>query len=149
MRLSDEDFAVWEGFLRVHAHVTRALDAELQAAEGLTLSDYDVLYQLVRAPERERRMSELAGAVLASPSGLTRRVERLEREGLVERVRCDDDARGTLARLTETGYRRLRSATAAHLMGVRLHFLTLLGPDEKRLLGDAWKRILAEGSLGR
>ena len=76
----------------------------------MPLSTYDVLVQLAHAPDRRLRMSELADSVLLTPSGLTRLVDRLCRDGLVERVRCDDDARGSFAALTERGRIRFDEA---------------------------------------
>ena len=117
-------------------------DDELERTEGMPLSSYDVLLQLARAPGRRLRMSELADAVLLSPSGITRLVDRLEREGLVARVRAGDDARGAYATLTDRGRHRLRAATATHLASVRGHFLDALSDDERRLLADVWARTL-------
>ena len=93
-RLTTDELAAWRGFLQTHARLTRRLDEELRAAHDLPLTSYDVLVQLEGAPGREMRMSELADAVLLSRSGLTRLVDRLERQGLIERRECPDDACG-------------------------------------------------------
>jgi DNA-binding MarR family transcriptional regulator len=143
LALAQDEQAAWEGFLRVHARLTRALDGELERSEGLSLNCYDVLIQLARAPGRRLRMSELAEAVLLSPSGLTRLVERLERDGLVQRVRSSDDGRGACATLTERGRYRVRKATLTHLAGVRRRFLDGLSADERRMLARLWERTLA------
>jgi len=58
--LSQEELAAWAGFLRVHAAVTRELDAELSVAHSLPLSSYEVLVFLHSAPNGMMRMSELA-----------------------------------------------------------------------------------------
>src|SRR5258705_1925322 len=110
-KLDARELAAWSGFLRVHSRLMRELDAELQEAHALPLTWYDVLIQLELSPERQLRMSELADSVLLSRSGLTRLVDRMEREGLVERCAFDRDARGRLARLTEGGRARLRQAS--------------------------------------
>ena len=146
LNLSDERLAAWEGFLRAYSTVTRTLGAELEHAEGLSLSSYDALIQLARAPQRRMRMAELAEVVILTPSGLTRLVERLEREGLVARARCAEDRRGAYATLTDRGRRRLRKATLTHLAGVRQHFLGHLDDAELRLLAGIWKRIPAAAS---
>ncbi|MGH7912682.1 MAG: MarR family winged helix-turn-helix transcriptional regulator [Candidatus Dormibacteraceae bacterium] len=140
--LGAEESAAWEGFLRAHATLLRELGAELERTDGLSLSCYDVMLQLARAPGRAMRMSELAGAVLLSPSGLTRLVARLERDGLVARRRSPDDGRGACAVLTEPGRDRLRKATRAHLAGVRARFLDRLSSEEQRALGRIWERLL-------
>ena len=99
--LSEQQMLAWRRFLRAHALVTRRLEDDLVAEHRLPLASYDVLVQLVEAPERRLRMSELAERVLLSRSGLTRLVDRLEREGLVRREACEDDARGLFTVLTD------------------------------------------------
>jgi DNA-binding MarR family transcriptional regulator len=80
--------------------------------------------------------------VILSRSGLTRLIDRLEREGLVERRSCAQDARGAYAVLTDRGRERLRSARATHLAGVRALFLERFSQAELELLGDLWDRIV-------
>jgi hypothetical protein len=75
--LTPEQLAAWSGFLRSHAQIVRALDAELEREHGLPLSSYDVLIQLALAVDRRLRMFELADAIVLSRSGLTRLVARL------------------------------------------------------------------------
>src|ERR1700758_1479042 len=89
--LDERELRAWRGMLRVHASLTKALDAQLEAAHGLPLSSYEVLMYLADAPEEKMRMSELANSVILSRSGLTRLVDRLEREGLLERQSCPSD----------------------------------------------------------
>ena len=106
--LTKDELASWRGFLRVHAALARELDAELIAGHGLPLSSYEVLLTVADAPEERMRMSEIADSVLLSRSGVTRLVDRLERDGLVERIPCEDDARGQYAVLTAARPRGVR-----------------------------------------
>jgi DNA-binding MarR family transcriptional regulator len=117
-----DSLTVWRAYLRGHATVTRALEAELIAEQRLSLAAYDVLVQLADAPEQRLRMTELADAVLLSRSGLTRLVDRLERARLVSRSRVREDGRGVAATLTERGLDRLRRASRTHQDGVMRHF---------------------------
>src|SRR5436190_135028 len=112
--LGADQRAAWRAYLRGHATVTRALEADLIAGPRLSLATYDVLVQLAEAPERRLRMTELADAVLLSRSGVTRLVDRLEREGLVVRAPVAEDGRGVSATLTERGVDRLRGASRIH-----------------------------------
>jgi DNA-binding MarR family transcriptional regulator len=144
LHLTDDEGAAWEGFLRAHATIMRALSGELERADGMSLSSYDALLHLARAPKRRLRMTELAEAVVLSPSGLTRLVERLEHEGLVARIKSADDARGAYATLTDLGRARLRKATRSHLTGIRQHFLSQLTPQELQILDDIWQRLLTQ-----
>jgi DNA-binding MarR family transcriptional regulator len=133
-RPTREQLAAWRAFLRAHASITRALEAELEAEQDLSLASYDVLVQLAEAPDRRLRMTELADAVLLSRSGVTRLVDRLEKGGLVARCRVASDGRGVAARLTEAGLDRLRTASRTHLRGVGQHFVNRLDEADLRIL---------------
>ncbi len=143
--LTAGELQAWRIFLRAHAQVTRSLEAELVAEHDLPLPSYDVLVQLSESPDRRLRMTELADRVLLSRSGLTRLVDRLAREGLVERQSCPSDARGTLAALTETGLQRLRDAWPTHLRGVAEHVTGKLTADEVTQLTSLLAKLVVEG----
>src|SRR3954447_6834002 len=123
----ESELRTWIRFLTTHSAITRELEARLMGAHGLTLSDYDVLVQLARAPQRKLRNIELAKAVVLTRSGVTRLVDGLEKDGLVARSSCPSDKRGTFVALTEVGLARLRSATSTHVNGVRELFVERLG----------------------
>src|SRR3954451_15351443 len=125
-----EQLVAWRTLLIAHAQLTRRLETELIAEHDLPLASYDVLVQLAEADDRALRMIELADRVLLSRSGLSRLVDRLVREGLVERAPCPDDARGTLAVLTPRGLERLREASTTHLRGVHAHVVSRLDDAE-------------------
>lgn len=128
----------WYGFLRTHADVVRALDRELQAACGISFGDYDVLVTLANGPAEGLRMGQLAEAIVLSPSGVTRVVDRLERAGLVERRA--ENRRIVRAALTAQGRARLETAAPVHLDGIQRRFLAPLG-DGAPDLAAAWRRI--------
>jgi DNA-binding MarR family transcriptional regulator len=140
--LAAEELAAWRGLLRVHSALVKALDAELVAAHDLPLSSYEVLINLQAAPDRRRRMADLADSVLLSRSGMTRLVDRLERDGLLVRDTCASDGRGTFAVLTEAGEALLARARATHLDDVRERFLRQFSEAELRQLAGFWNRVL-------
>jgi DNA-binding MarR family transcriptional regulator len=146
--LKQPELRAWRGMLRAHAALAKALDAQLEATHGLQLSSYEVLMYLADAEDERMRMCDLASSILLSRSGLTRLVDRLQREGLLERVACDDDARGAFAKLTPQGREKLRAARATHLAGVRALFLDLFSAEELETLGDAWDRVLERAGWG-
>ena len=137
----DPRLSVWRAFLRAHARIVRALERELHEAQGMALTDYDVLVQLAAVDSRRLRMSELADRLLVSRSGVTRLVDRLVKDGLVERMTCADDRRGQWASLTDAGYARLRDASPTHLRGVAAHFLDRLPADELQALERTLARL--------
>jgi DNA-binding MarR family transcriptional regulator len=129
----------WFGLLRTHADITRQIDGALRARADLTLGEYDVLVQLSYGPADGMRMSELARAVVLSPSGLTRRVARLEQQGLVERI--SENARIVRSRLTRAGRAALARGAPVNLEVVQGMFLERLDDDEAATLAALWARL--------
>ena len=140
--LTAEELGAWRGMLRVHTALVKALDAELAAAHDLPLSSYEVLITLESAPGRKRRMAELADSVLLSRSGMTRLVDRLAKEELLERDLCTDDGRGCYAVLTEKGAELLATARPTHLDGVRERFLRHFSAGRAAPVAEAVGRVL-------
>jgi len=141
--LSHEEMAAWHAFIRAHARVARVLEAELEAEQGLSLPAYEVLAHLSEAPHGRLRMSDLAGLSVLTPSGLTRVVDRLVREGCVERQRCDSDARVVYATVTELGRERVAQAYPTHLRGVREHLIDRLKPEQLAAIREALEPLSA------
>jgi len=139
--LPADHLRAWRGFIRAHAHVLAHLSRELQDEEGLPATWYDVLVQLSEADGQHLRMQDLAERVLLSQSGLTRLVDRMEKDGLVERVRCSEDGRGLFTQLTPAGLTALRRAYPTHLRGVQRWFADLLSDEEAAVLAGALSRI--------
>jgi len=139
--LDPDALAAWRGFLHVHSALTKQLDAELMAAHGLSLSSYEVLLFLAESPDGQVRMSDLADSVLLSRSGLTRLVDRLERDGFVRRESCPSDLRGFNALITGEGRRLFAAARRTHLAGVRERFLERFTDEELRTLAGFWQRL--------
>ena len=138
--LRDDELAAWKAFLRAQATVLRALEREMEADSGLPIGFYDVLVTLSDSGG-SLRMSELADRVVLSRSGVTRMVDRMEREGLVERRQCATDRRGYDAVLTTAGKKALRRAWPVHARGVAEHFARHLEPGEVELLTRALGRM--------
>ncbi|MCW2886674.1 MAG: hypothetical protein QOE54_1350 [Streptosporangiaceae bacterium] len=143
-RISPEEVSVWRTLLRVQAQVSRQLQNDLLTEHDLALGSYDVLLHLARSEDGRLRMNDLADRVLLSRSGLTRLVDRLQREGLVERESCSSDARGLFAVLTPAGRERVLTATPTHQQGVRTHVLSKLNREELRQLGAILDKLADE-----
>jgi DNA-binding MarR family transcriptional regulator len=131
----------WVRFLRAHAALTRELSARLEAEHGLTLSDYDVLIQLYRAPERAMRRIDIARAVLLTASGITRLLDGLESSGYVAKKSCERDARVTYAVLTRSGVKKVEEARDSHLADIDELFGSRLEPKEREHLAELLGRL--------
>lgn len=134
--------------LRGYTAATRELNAQLNAAHGLTLADYDVLLHLAWAPEQRMRRVDLAAQVLLTASGITRLLDGLERAGLIERASCETDRRVVYAVLTEPGLEKLREASKSHVPQVEAFFAARFDDDELTDL-SAFLTRLADGDPAR
>jgi DNA-binding MarR family transcriptional regulator len=139
--LDEPEMRAWRGLVQAATGLLAVLDNELQAEHGLTLGDYEVLVHLSEAPAQAIRMSELAGRLHLSPSGITRRIDGLVKSGWVERKRCPTDRRGSNAVLTELGRKTLEDAAPTHLEGVRAHFIDRLSDRQLANLAAALKNV--------
>jgi DNA-binding MarR family transcriptional regulator len=146
-QLGDQHLDAWRAFLRAQSELIRTLDRELEAEQGLPIAFFDVLAQLTQAGGR-LRMSELADAVLLSRSGVTRLVDRMERDGLVKREHCPTDRRAMYTTITPVGKRALAKARPVHLRGVAEHFGRHLSDDEAKTLAAALGRMVQDGADG-
>ena len=139
--LDDEEMRAWRNLIEVTSDVKASLDAELLEVHGITEGDYAVLVNLSEAPGQAMRMCDLASRLHLSPSGLTRRLDGLVREGSVTRRPACDDRRVTLAVLTPDGLALLRAAAPLHVDGVRRHLIDLLSRTQIRQLGASFASL--------
>ena len=137
---SDEQDA-WRAYLEATTRVTDRLNEDLKRAFGLTLEDYEILVFLSEAPDRRMRMADLAGALLASRSRLTYRIDRLETAGHVARRPCPSDGRAIWAELTDLGHQRLVEAAPHHVRGVREALVDHFARDEWLRLGSILRGV--------
>ena len=138
----------WRSYLKSHATILRALDADLIAQQGMTTRDYEVLLYLSQAPDRKLPMSALAESTMLTRSGITRLVDGLVDAGLIERVSCPDDARVSYAHLTDTGYEKLRQAGRTHVASIREMFLEHFTGEEIEQLASLLSRLPGAGGAG-
>jgi DNA-binding MarR family transcriptional regulator len=128
-KVKPETMAAWTALLVAHRRLTTALDEDLRARAGISLDDYDVLYQ-IRAAGEPLRMTQLARLVLLSRPTATRVVDRLVTRGWIRRWHDDTDRRVVLLELTPEGIRRQIRAGRIHLDGLaRLVDAPLAGRD--------------------
>jgi DNA-binding MarR family transcriptional regulator len=139
----------WVAFLRAHSRVVAAVSRELEAACGIPLTWFDVLFQLSVAPGGQRRMLDLADAVLLSKSGLTRLLDRMEEAGLIARTAVPGNRRSLHAQLTPSGQQLQRRARQVVRRAVERQFAAHLTEAELETLRDALVRLATGTPAGR
>jgi DNA-binding MarR family transcriptional regulator len=138
--LNESEMRAWRAFIETVGDLTTALEHDL-VPHGVTMGDYQVLVYLDEAEGRSMRMCDLAARLQLSPSGLTRRLDGLVRQGLVERVNSTEDRRVMLATLTPAGLARLVEAAPTHVESVRRHLIDRLTPEQIETLGAIFTTV--------
>lgn len=140
-RWSERHADAWIGLLETHKLLVRALDSELEAEHGLSLSALEALGRLAAADGRRLRLSVLAQECSLSLSRISRIVDALERRRLVRRVPCASDARAVEAHLTDEGLALARAAQSTHFASVNRRFFDQLSEQELRTLSEVFGRF--------
>ena len=127
------------------SRLARELEARLEPvykAHGLEPGWHDVLATLRRnGPDHRLRPTDLTNATMLTSSGTTKRLDKLEQEGLIRREADPNDRRGTLITLTEAGRKLIDSVTAAHLAN-EARLVGALDQDEQRVLTDLLRKLI-------
>jgi DNA-binding MarR family transcriptional regulator len=137
----------WGALLEAHATLMRQLQTDLLHKTGLDLNDFDVISQLARAGGG-LRMTDLAARAFSSRSGLTRRIDRLVDEGLVDRTTADGDGRGVVVTLTEAGVARVSETVPVHLRMVAELFMAKLDDQELAVLESSLRKVILDRTFG-
>src|SRR5947209_15085761 len=138
---SDTHADAWIGLLETHKRLTRALDAELEAEHGLTISALEALGRLAAAPGRSLRLSALASECGLSLSRISRIMDSLQARGLVERRPVADDARAVEGPRTDAGLKLVRRAQQAPFESVQRTFFEQLSDHEIYTLAAVFSRF--------
>jgi DNA-binding MarR family transcriptional regulator len=140
--LDPNERRIWLGWVFTSRLLWEEIERDLQRDSGLSFGHYEILVMLSEAPDRARRMSELADATQSSRSRLSHAVARLEELGWVRRETCATDRRGQLAVLTDEGFAALETAAPMHVESVRRHFFDQLSDQERTQLADIQMTLL-------
>ncbi|MEX5237275.1 UNVERIFIED_CONTAM: MarR family transcriptional regulator [Kocuria sp. CPCC 205316] len=132
--LSPEEREAWLALVSIMFTLPGSIESQLQAEADLSLAEYLVLAMLSEAPDRRRRMSDLAAATNTSQSRLSRIVARLERDGLVVRAGGEQDKRVVLAEITDRGLERVQQVAPGHVEHVRRTVIDRLTPVQVQQL---------------
>jgi DNA-binding MarR family transcriptional regulator len=146
--LSARELTLWTSYMRVQKQLFAALNRQLQADSGLSLTDWDVLVALSADKSGSQRIGDLASTLGWERSRLSHHGARMEKRGLVERVECREDGRGANYRLTPSGWRATRAAAPKHVETVRRLFFDPLDPAQVPVMTAALQQIVDQLAAG-
>jgi DNA-binding MarR family transcriptional regulator len=142
---ASQELTVWVRLLRGYSTLTGELNGRLHEEHGLTINDYEVLLLLSHADERKMRRVDLADEVKLSPSGITRLLDGLQKQGYVERATCESDARVAYAVLTDDGHAKLKNSSGSHIEAIRAELAERYSAEELETLSELLSRLPGAG----
>jgi DNA-binding MarR family transcriptional regulator len=141
--LAPKELRAWIAFMRAGLALTRAMDRDAETTGRLLFSEHHILATLNLGPPGGIRPTDLAEQTALTKSGLTRAIDRLESQRLIERRACPTDARGQLIVLTAEGKRNLRRSAPEHFRSIARNFADHLTDREVEVLTTALERVAA------
>ncbi|MEP6851717.1 MAG: MarR family winged helix-turn-helix transcriptional regulator [bacterium] len=141
--LDEREARAWRGFALMRMHLDRQLEQQMLRDADLSAADYALLVPLSEADPHVMRARDLGRLTGWDRSRLSHQVRRMEQRGLLERRRCDTDARGTDIALTDKGWSAVSAAAPGHVATVRSLFVDLLEPAELDTLAAISERVLS------
>ena len=132
--------AILDRARRITLRVRRDIEAVFDR-HGLDTGEFDVLATLRRSgPPYCLRPTELYRSLMISSGGLTDRLQRLDRAGLVRRRAADEDGRSLLVELTDSGRERIEAAFRED-MAIENSLVAALEPAERAALAALLRRL--------
>ena len=138
--LTPAEESAWRKYIVASRRLLEALDDDL-SANGLTLSDYEILVHLSDAEDRRLRMSDLAEKTILSRSRLSHRIKYMEGKGWVERQKCASDKRGTWAVMTTKGWNSIVKAAPDHVESIRNRFIDQISKADQANIAMAFDKV--------
>ena len=138
--LTPAEESAWRKYIVASRRLLEALDDDL-SANGLTLSDYEILVHLSDAEDRRLRMSDLAEKTILSRSRLSHRIKYMEGKGWVERQKCASDKRGTWAVMTTKGWNSIVKAAPDHVESIRSRFIDQISKADQANIAAAFDKV--------
>jgi MarR family 2-MHQ and catechol resistance regulon transcriptional repressor len=138
--LDDARFTAIGLFAEAFTGLTNRFAAQFDE-HRLSAVEFEVLMRLARSPGARLRMTDLAGQTSLSTSGVTRVVDRMDRDGLVRREACPSDRRSSYAVITPAGRQRLDLVLPGHLELIQQWFIAQLTPQQLDTMLESLRAI--------
>lgn len=141
-KLTKTTLTAWARLIRAQQLLVERVEADLAAAELPPLSWYDVLLEINREDSGQLRQFEIGDKILLSKHNLSRLLDRLEKENLVERQRCETDGRGANVVITKHGKALLKKMWIVYERGIEQYFSRHLSGKEIEQLAILTARLI-------
>jgi DNA-binding MarR family transcriptional regulator len=142
-KLTSAAIEAWAGLVRTEKALVQKVEEQLKAAGFPPLDWYHVLHEVDRAPKGMLRQSGVQDRTQLAQYNICRLVDRLEREGLVERRQCQLDGRNNVLVITAKGRALRRAMWPAYAAAVGEHFGARLSEAEAEQLLRLLRKLAA------
>ncbi|WP_035841203.1 MarR family winged helix-turn-helix transcriptional regulator [Kitasatospora azatica] len=141
MSKGDEGLEAWRAMLLAHSAALRAIEADVQRGGSIPLTWYDVLLELRAAGPGGLRMQELSDRVVLSRTRVSRLVDEMAKQDLVQKSPDANDKRVVWASITAAGEQAFRETAPVYVRGIRQHFSSFLTEDETEVVAKALLKV--------
>ena len=138
----DPKLSAYALFLYAYSKLNNRLSAVMESPDTVPIDVYDVLVTLEYEPDHRLRLSDLADKIALSRSGLTRRIDRLEKLGYIRREGCPEDKRGSFAVLTDEGKAAREASWPRYRDAIQANFGDKMTEGEAKQLAALMRRIV-------
>ena len=139
---SDAVVKAWARLIRARETLVAAIERDLKVAGLPPLAWYDVLLELSRADRGRLRPLEIEKETLLAQYNLSRLLDRMEKEGLIRREPCEDDARGQWVVITEEGRAAQARTWKVYARSIQRHVGEKLDERSATMLGGLLGRLI-------
>ena len=140
-RLDERQRLMWKAYRDLYQELSTVLEDQLLRDAGLSGSEYAVLVELSHSPDGVLRARELGSELGWDRSRLSHLVGRMEKRRLVAREECEEDARGSMVRLTDAGRATVDGVAPEHSEAIRRYFFNALSNDELETFATVVDRL--------
>ena len=140
-RLDERQRLMWKAYRDLYQELSTVLEDQLLRDAGLSGSEYAVLVELSHSPDGVLRARELGSELGWDRSRLSHLVGRMEKRRLVAREECEEDARGSMVRLTDAGRATVDGVAPEHSEAIRRYFFNALSHDELETFATVVDRL--------
>jgi DNA-binding MarR family transcriptional regulator len=132
---------MWKAYRDLYQELSTVMEDQLLRDAGLSGSEYAVLVELSHSPDGVLRARELGSELGWDRSRLSHLVGRMEKRRLVAREECEEDARGSMVRLTDAGRATVDGVAPEHSEAIRRYFFNALSDDELETFATVVDRL--------
>jgi DNA-binding MarR family transcriptional regulator len=140
-RLDERQRLMWKAYRDLYQELSTVLEDQFLHDAGLSGSEYAVLVELSHSPDGVLRARELGSELGWDRSRLSHLVGRMEKRRLVAREECEEDARGSMVRLTDAGRATVDGVAPEHSEAIRRYFFNALSKDELETFATVVDRL--------